>query len=98
RRNNTRSVVASRPRIRAACTTPSEVVTSTLEDEPTRRSLVRISCARRTHTPDPRRVPDWSRALTATTDGPTAIAIAGALAIGALGGTTSRVRALSGAR
>ena len=72
-------------RSRADWTTPSDVVTLTCSDDPTRRLLVRISLVRRrrggrTHTPEPRLVPDSSWTLTVTTERrPTAIATTVAL-------------------
>ena len=54
---------------------------------------MRISPVLRTQTPEPRRVPLRSRALTATTECPTAIATACAVAIGALVETTVRSEA-----
>ena len=86
--SRTRSVVESRPTTRAGRTTPSTVVTSTFVASPMSRSLVRISSALRMQTPDPRRVPCLSRALTATTESATATATALAVAIGVLAGTT----------
>ena len=94
--SSARSVVASRPMIRAWCTTPSAVVTSILTAFPTSRSLVRISPVRRTHTPEPRRVRLRSCALTATTECPLATATALAVTIGALVGTTLRIGAVVG--
>src|SRR5437868_14733215 len=46
--------------------------------------VVTTPCERRTHTPEPRRTPDLSRTLTATTEGPTPTATAAALTMGVL--------------
>src|SRR5258708_27400515 len=90
-RSSARSLVASRPTMCAGCATPSDVVTTIFEDEPMGRLLVRISLPRgaalwerSTHTPEPRRVPDLSRTLIATTEGPTETARVDAFTIGVL--------------